>query len=75
VAHLQLIDPADLPRFAALGVIANLEPLWAQPDPLMTELTLLRVGAARGAQQYQIRSLLRSGAAVSFGSDWPASGW
>jgi hypothetical protein len=75
VAHLQLIDPADLPRFAALGVIANLEPLWAQPDPLMTELTLLRVGAARGAQHYQIRSLLRSGAAVSFGSDWPVTAY
>ena len=44
LAHVQLIDPADLPRFAALGVIANLEPLWAQPDPLMTELTLPRVG-------------------------------
>ena len=38
-------------------MIANLEPLWAQPDPLMTELTLPRVGAARGARQYQIASL------------------
>ena len=75
VAHVQLIDPADLPRFAALGVIANLEPLWAQPDPLMTELTLPRVGAARGARQYQIRSLLRSGARVSFGSDWPVTAY
>ena len=75
VAHVQLIDPADLPRFAALGVIANLEPLWAQPDPLMTELTLPRVGAARGARQYQIASLLRSGARVSFGSDWPVTAY
>lgn len=61
LAHVQLIDPADLPRFAALGVIANLEPLWGQPDPLMTELTLPRVGPARGARQYQTASLLRSG--------------
>jgi predicted amidohydrolase YtcJ len=75
VAHVQLIDPADLPRFAALGVIANLEPLWAQPDPLMTELTLPRVGAVRGARQYQIASLLRSGARVSFGSDWPVTAY
>src|SRR5580698_4280408 len=75
MAHVQLIDPADLPRFAALGVIANLEPLWAQPDPLMTELTLPRVGADRGARQYQIRSLLRSGARVSFGSDWPVTAY
>jgi len=75
LAHVQLIDPADLPRFAALGVIANLEPLWAQPDPLMTELTLPRVGAARGARQYQIASLLNSGAPVSFGSDWPVTAY
>src|SRR5580704_6888481 len=75
LAHVQLIDPADLPRFGALGVIANLEPLWAQPDPLMKELTLPRVGAARGARQYQIRSLLRTGARVSFGSDWPVTAY
>jgi predicted amidohydrolase YtcJ len=75
LAHVQLIDPADLPRFAALGVIANLEPLWAQPDPLMTELTLPRVGAARGSRQYQIASLLHSGARVSFGSDWPVTAY
>ena len=34
IAHTQLVDPVDLPRFAALGVIANVEPLWAQLDPL-----------------------------------------
>jgi predicted amidohydrolase YtcJ len=73
LAHVQLIDPADLPRFAGLGVIANLEPLWAQPDPLMTELTLPRVGDIRGARQYQIASLQHSGARVSFGSDWPVT--
>ncbi len=75
LAHVQLIDPADLPRFAALGVIANLEPLWAQPDPLMTELTLPRLGTARGTRQYQIASLLTSGARVSFGSDWPVTAY
>jgi len=75
LAHIQLIDPADLPRFAGLGVIANLEPLWAQPDPLMTELTLPRVGATRGARQYQIAALQRTGARVSFGSDWPVTAY
>ena len=33
LAHVQVVDPADLPRFADLGVVANLEPLWAQLDP------------------------------------------
>ncbi|MEV7782959.1 amidohydrolase [Kitasatospora sp. NPDC088351] len=73
IAHVQLVDPADLPRFAELGVIANFEPLWAQTDPLMTQLTLPRLGPERGARQYQIAALLRSGARVSFGSDWPVT--
>ncbi|KUO16808.1 amidohydrolase [Streptomyces dysideae] len=73
IAHAQLIDPTDLDRFAALGVIANLQPLWAQPDPLMTELTLPRIGPERGGRQYQIAALLDSGARLSFGSDWPVT--
>ena len=73
IAHAELIDPADLPRFRALGVIANLQPLWAQCDPLMTELILPRIGAERGRRQYQIASLLASGARVAFGSDWPVT--
>lgn len=72
VAHAQLVEPADRERFAALGVIANFEPLWACLDPLMTELTLPRIGPHRGALQYPIASLRRSGR-ISFGSDWPVS--
>jgi predicted amidohydrolase YtcJ len=70
---VQLGDPADLDRFAALGVIANFEPLWAQLDPLRTKLTVPRVGAERGDRQYPMRGLLESGAPLSFGSDWPVS--
>ena len=73
IAHAELIDPADLPRFKALGVIANLQPLWAQCDPLMTKLILPRIGTERGRRQYQIGSLLASDARVAFGSDWPVT--
>ncbi|MFD4655685.1 amidohydrolase [Kitasatospora sp. NPDC058444] len=73
IAHVQLVHPDDLPRFAELGVIANFEPLWAQTDPLMTELTLPRIGPERGSRQYRIAALLRGGARVSFGSDWPVT--
>ncbi len=73
IAHTQLVDPLDLPRFAALGVVANLEPLWAQLDPLQTDLTLPRIGPVRGRLQYPMASLLRSGAVLSMGSDWPVS--
>jgi predicted amidohydrolase YtcJ len=75
LAHTQVVDPADVPRFAALGVIANLEPLWAQLDPLQVDLTLPRIGAERGARQYPMASLLATGAVLSMGSDWPVSSY
>lgn len=73
IAHTQLVHPDDLHRFTALGVIANFEPLWSQLDPVMVELTIPRLGPHRSALQYQIGTLARSGAHVSFGSDWPVS--
>ncbi|HEX6918713.1 MAG TPA: amidohydrolase [Actinomycetes bacterium] len=73
IAHTQLVHPDDLPRFAALEVVANVEPLWAQLDPVQTELTLPRLGPARGRLQYPMASLLASGAVLSMGSDWPVS--
>jgi predicted amidohydrolase YtcJ len=73
IAHTQLVDPVDLPRFAALGVIANVEPLWAQLDPLQRDLTMPRLGAARSTLQYPFASLVASGAVLSMGSDWPVS--
>src|SRR5690606_10891836 len=69
IAHTQLVHPDDRPRFAALGVIANFEPLWAQHDDSMLDLTFPRLGRERSALQYPIATLLRSGAPVSFGSD------
>ncbi|PXX04288.1 hypothetical protein C8E89_12027 [Mycolicibacterium moriokaense] len=73
IAHAQLVDDADIDRFAALGVIPNMQPLWAQLDPLMVELTIPRLGDQRGAQQYRMHSLDESGAPLAFGSDWPVS--
>jgi len=73
ITHAQLVDPADFERFVTLGVIANLQPLWAQLDPLMTVLTVPRLGAARAEQQYRTRTLMDLGVSVSFGSDWPCS--
>ena len=73
ITHVQLAADTDLQRFSSLGVIANLQPLWAQLDALMTVLTIPRLGRARADRQYQTRTLVESGAALSFGSDWPAS--
>jgi predicted amidohydrolase YtcJ len=73
LAHVQVLDPADLHRFAELGVIASFQPLWAQTDDVMRKLTMPRLGERRSAQQYPIASILRAGGSVAFGSDWPVS--
>jgi predicted amidohydrolase YtcJ len=73
IAHLQVVDPADLPRFRQLGVVANLQALWACNDPQMTELTVPILGERRASWQYPFGGLVRAGAALAFGSDWPVS--
>lgn len=73
IAHLQFIHPADLERFAKLGVTGNFQPLWACKDDQNDKLTLPFVGLERADWQYRIASLLRVGTRVAFGSDWPVS--
>lgn len=73
IAHVQLVDDDDLARFAALGVIPCMQPLWAQQDALMNVLTVPRLGRERADKQYRMRSLDDSGAPLALGSDWPVS--
>jgi predicted amidohydrolase YtcJ len=73
IAHLQVVHPDDLPRFAALGVTANAQPFWACFDSQMVDLTLPFLGPERSAWQYPFGSLLRAGARLAFGSDWTVS--
>lgn len=73
IAHLQLIDPADIPRFRVLGVVANFEPLWSNGDEYLTKLAEPALGPARSRWQYPIASVVRTGAVVSGGSDWSVS--
>ncbi|MGW6955908.1 amidohydrolase [Streptomyces chartreusis] len=73
LAHLQVIQPADVPRFARLGAIANIQPLWAAHEPQMDELTIPFLGPERATWQYPFGALLRSGARLAAGSDWPVS--
>ena len=73
VTHLQLIDPADLPRFRDLRVIANFEPLWANGDEYITRLAEPALGRARSRWLYPIGSMVKAGAVVTGGSDWSVS--
>src|SRR5439155_14067362 len=73
LAHLQVVHPEDLPRFRRLGATANIQALWAAHEPQMDELTIPFLGAQRAAWQYPFGALLRSGARLAAGSDWPVS--
>ena len=73
IAHLELIDSADVPRFRSLGVVANFEPLWANGDEYLTRMTEPALGPVRSRWLYPIASVVRSGAVVSGGSDWAVS--
>lgn len=73
IAHIQLVDPADQPRFASLGVVANMQPLWAFADRFITDLTEPRLGPVRSQHLYPFGSLLRAGARLAGGSDWSVS--
>lgn len=72
IAHAELIGAEDLKRFAPMGVIANMQPLWARPDGMLLSCKP-RIGEARLERMYQMQSLLASGGKLSFGSDWPVS--
>jgi predicted amidohydrolase YtcJ len=67
IEHAQHISPADLPRFAKLGVIASMQPYHAIDDGRWAERS---IGAKRCETTYAFRSLLDSGARIAFGSDW-----
>lgn len=73
IAHLQLVQPEDLPRFAQLGVVANCQAYWAQSDAQMDELTLPFLGEERARLQFPFADLVRHGARLAMGSDWAVS--
>lgn len=73
ISHLQLIHPADLPRFAELNVSANFQALWAYPDTWIMDMNLPVVGPERVNRMYPIRSVQKAGGRIVAGSDWDVS--
>lgn len=73
LAHLQIVDPADIGRFRQVGAIANLQPLWACHEPQMDDLTIPFLGPDRARGQYPFADLVSAGARIAMGSDWPVS--
>lgn len=73
LAHIQCIDPDDIPRFRELGVMANIQALWARHEPSVTDVALPMVGEERGKWMYAFRSLIDAGAPYALSSDWGVS--
>jgi predicted amidohydrolase YtcJ len=73
ISQIQVIQPDDVPRFAALSTIANAQPYWACLEGQMQNLTIPFLGLQRTTWQYPFGSLLRSGATLAMGSDWSVS--
>ncbi|MBI3269882.1 MAG: amidohydrolase [Planctomycetes bacterium] len=73
IEHIEVVDPADMPRFAQLGVTASMQPLHADPagqasgDGAFAQA----VGLERLPAAFAWRSLANAGARLAFGSDWP----
>lgn len=72
LAHAGFIDPSDLPRFAALNVVADFSPVIWHPSPII-DAVIMAVGEERGSKYWPVRDLLDSGAPVLAGSDWPSA--
>jgi len=73
IAHLQVVHPDDIARFAELGVTANMQSYWAALEPQMVDLTLPFLGDPRSSWQYPWADLHRAGAHLASGSDWSVS--
>src|SRR6185295_19058063 len=67
IEHAQHLAPSDVPRFAALRVIASMQPYHAIDDGRWAERV---IGPVRSKTTYAFRSLLDAGATLAFGSDW-----
>jgi predicted amidohydrolase YtcJ len=68
IEHFQIVDPADIPRLAPAGIIASMQPTHQTSDRLMAEK---RLGADRLKGAYAWQSVIKSGARIAFGSDYP----
>lgn len=73
VAHLDLIAPSDVARFAELDVAANVTAVWARRDEEIVHRKLPLLGAERELTHFPFGDLHRAGARIVGGSDWPVT--
>ena len=68
IEHVQIIDPADIPRLKPAGIIASMQPVHQTSDRLMAEK---RLDPPRLKGAYAWQTIARSGVPLAFGSDFP----
>jgi predicted amidohydrolase YtcJ len=73
IEGLSLVDPADISRFAPLGIIGSMRPSSAAPTPLRIETLRRQLGEERAARTFAFRSIGKA-TRLTFGSAWPAYG-
>jgi predicted amidohydrolase YtcJ len=71
VEHIETIDPADVPRFGKLGVIASFQPVHATPSPTPGDVWSTNIGEERAARGWLWNSIAKTNGPLAFGSDWP----
>jgi predicted amidohydrolase YtcJ len=71
IEHIETIDPADVPRFGQLGVIASMQPFHGLPDPAQIAVWRANIGEDRAARAWMYGSIAKRKGALAFGSDWP----
>ncbi|MGA2881099.1 MAG: amidohydrolase [Bryobacteraceae bacterium] len=71
VEHIEDPDPADIPRFGKLGIIASMQPLHAYPNADVLDVWARNVGPKRAQHAWPWHSIAAAGGHLAFGSDWP----
>jgi predicted amidohydrolase YtcJ len=69
--HIETVDPADIPRFGALGVIASQQPFHGTPSPSQMSVWTTNIGELRASRGWPYHSIAAHGGRLAFGSDWP----
>lgn len=73
ITHLQLVSPADIPRFKELGVIAAVNPYWHFKDDYYYNLQLPYLGKDRAEKEYPMKSFIDAGVMLASASDYPVT--
>jgi hypothetical protein len=71
VEHIETIHPDDIGRFAALGVVASMQPYHGDPSPNQIGVWAGNIGPERASRAWAWASIARAGGRLAFGSDWP----